>query len=252
MSNYTKTTDFAAKDTLLSGNPSKIVKGTEIDTEFNAIATAIATKAELTLGAFQLASGSLSAPSYSFASSTSTGIFSPAVNQLGFVTAGTQAAYFDASQNLTLTHALAVAQGGTGATTASAARTNLGVSATGADTNYAFRSNNLSDLQSLGAARNNLGLTTAAITAMDQAAAGSTIVQRTSSGNINASYLNQTSGQNENPTLGQIFVESSAADGFLRKAGLNFVARSANLTMTIQPDPGTTPTLSAGQIAFYY
>lgn len=44
MSDYTKSTNFASKDNLTSGNPSKIVKGTEIDTEFNNIATAIATK----------------------------------------------------------------------------------------------------------------------------------------------------------------------------------------------------------------
>ena len=44
MADYTKSTNFATKDNLTSGNPSKIVKGTEIDTEFNNIATAIATK----------------------------------------------------------------------------------------------------------------------------------------------------------------------------------------------------------------
>ena len=44
MSDYTKSTNFASKDNLSSGNPAKIVKGTEIDTEFNNIATAIATK----------------------------------------------------------------------------------------------------------------------------------------------------------------------------------------------------------------
>lgn len=47
MSDYTKSTDFASKDSLPSGNAGKIVKGTEIDTEFNNIATAIATKADL-------------------------------------------------------------------------------------------------------------------------------------------------------------------------------------------------------------
>lgn len=47
MSNYTKATNFATKDALSSGNPSKIVKGTEINTEFDAIATAIATKADI-------------------------------------------------------------------------------------------------------------------------------------------------------------------------------------------------------------
>jgi len=44
MADYAKTTNFATKDNLTSGNPAKIVKGTEIDTEFNNIATAIATK----------------------------------------------------------------------------------------------------------------------------------------------------------------------------------------------------------------
>lgn len=47
MSNYTKSTNFAAKDALASGNAAKIVKGTEIDTEYNNIATAIATKADI-------------------------------------------------------------------------------------------------------------------------------------------------------------------------------------------------------------
>ena len=47
MSNYTKSTNFATKDALSSGDPLKIVKGTEIDTEFNNIATAVATKADL-------------------------------------------------------------------------------------------------------------------------------------------------------------------------------------------------------------
>ena len=47
MTDYTKSTNFATKDNLSSGNPLKIVKGTEIDTEFNNIQTAIATKADL-------------------------------------------------------------------------------------------------------------------------------------------------------------------------------------------------------------
>jgi len=46
MSQYTKTTNFASKDNLSPGNPLKIVKGTEIDTEFNNIATAVATKTD--------------------------------------------------------------------------------------------------------------------------------------------------------------------------------------------------------------
>ena len=46
MSNYTKATDFASKDDLLVGNPSKIVRGSEIDAEFNAIQTAVNSKAD--------------------------------------------------------------------------------------------------------------------------------------------------------------------------------------------------------------
>jgi len=48
MSNYTQSTNFATKDALTSGNPLKIVKGTEINTEFANIAIAVATKADLT------------------------------------------------------------------------------------------------------------------------------------------------------------------------------------------------------------
>ncbi len=45
MTDYAKVTDFANKDTLDSGNANKIIKGAEIDAEFNAIAVASATKA---------------------------------------------------------------------------------------------------------------------------------------------------------------------------------------------------------------
>jgi len=46
MSSYTKSTDFASKDALLTGNPLKVVKGTEIDDEFNSIQTAVNSKAD--------------------------------------------------------------------------------------------------------------------------------------------------------------------------------------------------------------
>lgn len=51
MSNYTKTTDFAAKDSLASGNPSKIVKGAEINTEYDNIQTAVNSKLDGTIAA---------------------------------------------------------------------------------------------------------------------------------------------------------------------------------------------------------
>jgi hypothetical protein len=47
MSNYTVTTDFAAKDSLQSGDPAKIIRGSEFTTEFTNIAAAIVTKANL-------------------------------------------------------------------------------------------------------------------------------------------------------------------------------------------------------------
>lgn len=46
MANYTKATDFAVKDSLASGNPNKLVKGTEIDSEFTAIQSAVNSKAD--------------------------------------------------------------------------------------------------------------------------------------------------------------------------------------------------------------
>jgi len=46
MANYTKTTDFAAKDTLPGGDTNKVVRGTEFETEFDAISTAISTKSD--------------------------------------------------------------------------------------------------------------------------------------------------------------------------------------------------------------
>ena len=58
MANYTKTTNFAAKDALASGNASKVVKGTEIDTEFTNIQTAIASKADGTFTNFSFVESS--------------------------------------------------------------------------------------------------------------------------------------------------------------------------------------------------
>lgn len=52
MSDYTKITDFAIKDTLSTGDPDKRVRGSEIDAEFEAIETAVATKANLASPSF--------------------------------------------------------------------------------------------------------------------------------------------------------------------------------------------------------
>lgn len=81
MANYTKTTNFAAKDSLASGNASKIVKGTEIDTEFSNISTAISTKADGTFTNFSFVETS---------------------NVLYIRVSGTNVAKIDASGNLTV------------------------------------------------------------------------------------------------------------------------------------------------------
>ena len=45
MSNYTKTTNFLAKDSLPDTDTAKIIRGSEFDTEFNNLVTAVASKA---------------------------------------------------------------------------------------------------------------------------------------------------------------------------------------------------------------
>jgi hypothetical protein len=70
MSNYTKTTDFAAKDSLPSGDSGKIIRGSEFETEFDNISTAIATKAETASPTF---TGTVTIPALTFTGTLSTG-----------------------------------------------------------------------------------------------------------------------------------------------------------------------------------
>jgi len=84
MTDYVKSTNFTSKDSLSSGNPSKIVKGTEIDTEFNNIATAVATKADT---ASPTLTGTPAAPTASSGTSTTQ------IATTAFVTAALQALY---------------------------------------------------------------------------------------------------------------------------------------------------------------
>jgi len=68
MSNYVKITDFASKDALATGNPLKLIKGTEINDELNAIQTAVGTKADLASPAF---TGNPTSATQAFGNSTS-------------------------------------------------------------------------------------------------------------------------------------------------------------------------------------
>jgi hypothetical protein len=90
MSNYVKSTDFAAKDALASGNAGKIVKGTEIDTEFNNIATAVATKADLASPTF---TGTPALPTGTTAVTQSFGDSSTKLATTAFVQAALQLLY---------------------------------------------------------------------------------------------------------------------------------------------------------------
>jgi hypothetical protein len=114
VSNYTKSTNFATKDALASGNPLKIVKGTEIDTEFNNIATAVATKADLASPTF---TGTPTLPTGTVAVTQSAGNNTTAIATTAFVQAAIALLYPVGSilqmqlLALTLQHCLALVHG---------------------------------------------------------------------------------------------------------------------------------------------
>jgi hypothetical protein len=90
LSNYTQSTNFATKDALPSGDPLKIVKGTEINTEFVNIAVAVATKADLTSPTF---TGSPVLPTGTTGVTQSAGNSSTALATTAFVQVALQAVY---------------------------------------------------------------------------------------------------------------------------------------------------------------
>ena len=87
MSNYTQSTNFATKDNLSSGDPLKIVKGTEINTEFANIAIAVATKADLASPTF---TGSPALPTGTTGVTQSYGTSTTALATTAFVQAALQ------------------------------------------------------------------------------------------------------------------------------------------------------------------
>lgn len=69
MTAYTKTTNFTAKDSLISGNPAKVVKGSEIDAEFDNIATAVNSKSNTASPTF---TGTVTIPTLTLGATTLT------------------------------------------------------------------------------------------------------------------------------------------------------------------------------------
>ena len=67
MSDYTKIVNYAAKDALIEGDPNKIIKGSELDAEFVAIQTAVATKSNVNSPLF---TGIPRAPTAAFGTNT--------------------------------------------------------------------------------------------------------------------------------------------------------------------------------------
>ena len=84
MSNYVQSTNFATKDNLSPGDPLKIVKGTEINTEYANIATAVATKADLASPTF---TGTPTLPTGTIAVTQTAGNSSTAISTTAFVQA---------------------------------------------------------------------------------------------------------------------------------------------------------------------
>jgi hypothetical protein len=127
MSNYTKSTNFATKDNLSPGNPLKIVKGAEIDTEFNNIQTAVATKtdnasANITGGSITGITDLAVADGGTGASTAAGGLNNLLPSQTGnankyLQTDGTNASWDAVSLSTSdITGTLPVANGGTGVT----------------------------------------------------------------------------------------------------------------------------------------
>lgn len=93
MTDYVKIVNFAAKDALTTGNPTKVAKGTELGAELDAIATAVATKFDAGDIAL-IADGTAGAPGLAFNSDTDTGPYHISSGVIGISLNGTLSTQF--------------------------------------------------------------------------------------------------------------------------------------------------------------
>ncbi len=192
MANYTKTTNFTAKDSLVSGDTNKRIRGSEIDTELSNVQTAVNSKLDsssftatnLTTGTLAIANGGTGTSSTTFCNlatnvtgtlpvarggtgltaigGTNTLIYTTSANTITSLTTantavlvttslgaptlttgatpnrilrtnGTTISWEQADLTTDVIGTLPVANGGTGASDASTARTNLSVPSTTGD-----------------------------------------------------------------------------------------------------------------------
>ena len=80
MSNYTVITDWDGKDALADSNPAKVISGDEFQDEFDAVATAVATKADINGSATEVFSCSTAASSSNTTVAASTAFVTTAVS----------------------------------------------------------------------------------------------------------------------------------------------------------------------------
>jgi hypothetical protein len=127
MANYTKATNFLAKDSLATGDPAKIIKGSEFDTEFNAIQTAVNSKANTISPAF---TSTPTAPTAAAGTNTTqlatTEFVTTGINALGTMAVQNASSIAITGGTITGITDLTVADGGTGASSITANSVILG------------------------------------------------------------------------------------------------------------------------------